>query len=107
MNNTIRNAFKMKLKPGFEAEYKKRHDEIWPELAALLSETGIQEYSIFLDEETLILFAFQKISKEFDEAYLPSHPIVKKWWAYMADIMETNHDNSPISKSLKEVFNLD
>lgn len=105
--NTIRNAFKMKLKPGFEAEYKKRHDEIWPELQTLLSESGIQDYSIFLDKETLILFAVQKISADFDENLLPNHPIVKKWWAYMGDIMDTNPDNSPISTSLKEVFHLD
>lgn len=107
MKNTYRNAFKMKLKKGFEAEYKKRHDEIWPELASLLSESGIQDYSIFLDEETLILFAVQKLSIDFDEAFLPNHPIVKKWWAYMGDIMETNADNSPITASLKEVFHLD
>ena len=107
IDTTIRNAFKMKLKPGFEAEYKKRHDEIWPELAKLLSETGIQDYSIFLDEETLILFAVQKISPGFDQKYLPNHPIVKRWWEYMSDIMETNPDNSPIAFSLKEVFHLD
>ena len=107
MKNTYRNAFKMKLKKGFEAEYKKRHDEIWPELASLLSESGIQDYSIFLDEETLILFAVQKLSPDFDEAFLPNHPIVKKWWAYMGVIMETNPDNSPLSASLKEVFHLD
>lgn len=107
MKNTYRNAFKMKLKKGFEAEYKKRHDEIWPELAFLLSESGIQDYSIFLDEETLILFAVQKLSSDFDESVLPNHPIVKKWWAYMGDIMETNPDNSPFSASLKEVFHLD
>jgi len=106
-NTTIRNAFKMKLKSGFETEYKKRHDEIWPELASLLSETGIQDYSIFLDEETLTLFAVQKISADFDHNYLPNHPIVKKWWAYMADIMETNADNSPVAISLREVFHLD
>lgn len=103
----IRNAFKMKLKPGFEQEYKKRHDEIWPELEALLSETGIQDYSIFLDEETLILFAVQKINEGFDMDLLPNHPIVKKWWAYMGDIMETNPDNSPVAIPLKEVFHLD
>lgn len=107
MKNTYRNAFKMKLKKGFETEYKKRHDEIWPELASLLSESGIQDYSIFLDEETLILFAVQKLSPDFDETFLPNHPIVKKWWAYMGDIMETNPDNSPLSASLKEVFHLD
>lgn len=107
MKNTIRNAFKMKLKKGFEMEYKKRHDEIWPELTSLLSESGIQDYSIFLDEETLILFAVQKLSEDFDELFLPNHPLVKKWWDYMKDIMETNPDNSPLSDSLKEVFYMD
>ena len=102
-----RNAFKMLLKPGFEAEYKKRHDEIWPDLASLLSESGIQDYSIFLDEETSILFAVQKLSDDFDPKYLPNHPIVKKWWAYMSDIMETKQDKSPVEISLNEVFHLD
>ena len=100
-------ALVMTLLPGNEAEYEKRHDEIWPELETLLSDTGIQDYSIFLDEETLILFAVQKISEDFDEAYLPNHPIVKKWWAFMADIMETNPDNSPVVTPLETVFHLD
>lgn len=102
-----RNAFKMKLKAGFEAEYKKRHDEIWPELKQLLSVSGISDYSIFLDEETLILFAVQQLADDFEPAAIPNHPIVKKWWAYMADIMETNPDHSPVTASLKEVFHMD
>ncbi|APZ46069.1 L-rhamnose mutarotase [Polaribacter reichenbachii] len=105
-NDFVRNAFKMKLKPGFENEYKLRHDKIWPELKNLLSESGIKDYSIFLDKETLTLFAVQKISKDFNFSYLPSHPLVKKWWAYMADIMETNTGNSPIEMPLTEVFYL-
>lgn len=102
-----RNAFTMQLKPGFEAEYKKRHDEIWPELSAFLSESGIQDYSIFLDRKTLTLFAVQKLADDFDPAAIPRHPIVKKWWAYMADIMETNPDNSPVALPLEEVFHMD
>lgn len=102
-----RNAFKMKLKPGFETEYKKRHAEIWPELSVLLSESGVHEYTIFLDEESLTLFAFQKLEDNFDPQLLPSHPVVKKWWGYMADIMETNADNSPVEHPLKEMFHLD
>ncbi len=54
-------AFKMKLFKGCEEEYKKRHDAIWPELEALLKETGIEDYSIFLDEETNSLFGVLKI----------------------------------------------
>lgn len=102
-----RNAFKMKLKPGFETEYQKRHDAIWPELAALLSKSGISDYSIFLDEETLTLFAVQKLTDDFDASAIPEHPIVKKWWACMADIMETNEDCSPVTAPLREVFHMD
>ena len=97
----------MKLNTGQTAEYKKRHDEIWPELKKLLKENGISDYSIFLDEETNILFAVQKQDGSGSSQDLGSTEIVKKWWAYMADVMETNADNSPVSVSLKEVFHMD
>lgn len=100
-------AFKMKLKPGCKAEYKKRHDEIWPELKKLLLNAGIRDYSIFLDEETNTLFAVQKVDGEKGSQDLGKQEIVKKWWAYMADIMETNPDNSPVSVPLEEVFFMD
>jgi L-rhamnose mutarotase len=102
----MKTAFKMKLKPGFTAEYKKRHDEIWPELSALLKENGVSDYTIFLDEETNILFAVQQQNGSSSQD-LGSTEIVQKWWAYMADIMDTNPDNSPISKPLLQVFHLD
>ena len=94
----------MKLKNGKKAEYTRRHNEIWPELSALLKESGISEYSIFLDEETDTLFAIQKVSGEGTSQDLASKAIVKKWWAYMADIMVVNEDNSPVSTPLEEVF---
>lgn len=100
----LRVAFKMKLHKGFEAEYKKRHDEIWPELQQLLKQTGISEYSIFLDESTGSLFGVLKIKDAAMLDQLPSHPVMQRWWAYMKDIMETNADNSPVSVPLKEVF---
>ena len=99
-------AFKMKLKPGFVSEYKKRHDQIWPELAALLKENGVSDYTIFLDEETNTLFAVQQQNGSSSQD-LGSTAIVQKWWAFMADIMETNPDHSPISKPLTQVFHLD
>lgn len=102
----MRIASKMKLLKGFETEYKKRHDEIWPELEMLLKETGISDYSIFLDEETHILFAYFTIEDEKKLNALPSQPVMRKWWDYMKDIMETNEDNSPVSLPLKEVFYL-
>ena len=100
-------AFKMYLKAGKKEEYKKRHNEIWPELMKLLKDAGISEYSIFLDESTNSLFAFQKVSGEGGSQDLGQTEIVQKWWAYMADIMETNPDHSPVSIPLEEVFYLD
>jgi L-rhamnose mutarotase len=97
-------GFKMKLKPGFEVEYKKRHDEIWPELSELLKEAGISDYSIFLDIETGILFAVQKLTENNKNDELPKTEIMKKWWDYMADIMEVNPDNSPVAIDLEQVF---
>ncbi|WP_010517532.1 L-rhamnose mutarotase [Croceivirga radicis] len=99
-------AFTMKLKPGYAQEYKRRHDEIWPELVSLLTASGVSDYAIYLDEKSNTLFAVQKLAEDFDSSFLPNHPIVKKWWAYMADIMETNLDNSPVEGDLKEVFYL-
>ena len=102
-----RHAFKMQLKSGAVAEYKKRHDEIWPELAAELKAAGVSDYSIFLDEETLTLFAVQKLSEGNTAAALPNSPLVRKWWDYMAPLMETHPDNSPVAQPLTEVFHLD
>lgn len=102
-----RNAFTMKLKPGFEEEYKKRHDEIWPELSQTLKEAGVHDYSIFLDEKTLTLYAFQKLEDDYDGQKLASQVIVRKWWDFMADIMDTHEDNAPVTFPLKEVFHMD
>ena len=97
-------AFKMYLKPGFEKEYEKRHEEIWPELKKLLKESGVNDYSIYWDKETNILFATQKIEGEKSSQDMGINPIVQQWWDYMAGIMEVNEDNSPISIPLKELF---
>ncbi len=99
-------AFKMKLRKGQEAEYKKRHDELWPELAELLKANGISDYSIFLDEETNFLFGVLNVTDAANMDKLPKHPVMKKWWAYMKDIMDSNEDNSPVSVPLKDVFYL-
>jgi L-rhamnose mutarotase len=100
----MRVGFKMKLRDDKEAEYKKRHDEIWPELSSLLKTTGVSEYSIFLHGTDLFGVLNIDDPKLLDE--LPDQPVMQKWWAYMADIMETNPDNSPVSIPLKEVFYL-
>jgi L-rhamnose mutarotase len=100
-------AFKMKLKAGMADEYEKRHQAIWPELKQLIAQSGVTDYSIFLDKETNILFGVQKISGGAGSQDLGSHSVVKKWWAYMADIMETNPDNSPVTTPLLQMFHMD
>ena len=102
-----RHAFTMKLKPGTAAEYRRRHDAIWPELSAALTEAGVSDYSIFLDEETLTLFAVQKLAEGHRAESLPEQPIVREWWNFMADLMEVNPDCSPVCLPLTEVFHAD
>lgn len=99
-------AFKMQLHPGQTEEYKRRHDALWPELAELLRETGIRDYSIFLDEGTLALFGVLQVENPALLDELPKYPVMQRWWAYMADIMESNPDCSPVSVPLREVFYL-
>lgn len=99
-------AFKMHLHPGQVEEYKRRHDEIWPELSALLKATGISDYSIFLDVETNTLFGVLTIENPEKLDDLPNHPVMQRWWAHMSDIMASNPDNSPVSTLLKAVFYL-
>ncbi|MFD2569038.1 L-rhamnose mutarotase [Spirosoma soli] len=100
-------AFTMKLKPGVEAEYKRRHDEIWPDLSEALTEAGIRDYSIYLDRSSGTLFAVQKRVDDHRADNLPTLPIMQKWWAYMADLMDTNPDNSPVVQPLELVFHAD
>ncbi|MBN2064311.1 MAG: L-rhamnose mutarotase [Sedimentisphaerales bacterium] len=103
----LRSAFTMKLKPGCKAEYKKRHDEIWPELSSLLHDSGVRDYSIYLDEQTNTLFATLKLTEDNTAATISGQAIMQKWWDYMADIMAANPDNSPVQGPLLEVFHLD
>ena len=101
-----RYAFKMQIKAGAEQEYRRRHDEIWPELAALLHEAGVSAYEIFLDPETLTLFAVLSRSDTHQMEELPQHPVMQRWWAYMADLMETHSSKEPVTKPLRRMFHL-
>lgn len=104
----MRFAFKMKLKPGCEAEYEKRHANLWPELKEMIKQQGVSNYSIFWDKETNILFGVQECSGDTNSQDTTDvDPVTQKWWDYMADIMDVNPDNSPVTVPLQEVFHLD
>ena len=99
-------AFRMQLKPGSIEEYKKRHDEIWPELAEIIAAAGIYDYSIFLDEESLSLFAVYKLRPDDTRCDLASHPLMRRWWDYMAPLMVVEPDNRPREWPLLPMFHL-
>ncbi|MCR5791771.1 MAG: L-rhamnose mutarotase [Lachnospiraceae bacterium] len=103
----VRKCFRMKLNDGMKEEYKKRHDALWPEMKQMIHEYGGRNYSIFLDEQTNGLYGFIELEDEAKWSKSADTEINRKWWDYMADIMETNPDNSPVSTSLEEVFHLD
>ncbi len=104
---TERHAFRMQLNPGMKAEYQKRHDEIWPELADLLHRAGVSNYSIWLDEETNLLIGVLDRTEGHAMDALPLEPVMQRWWAHMADIMQTQPDNRPVSVPLTRVFHMD
>jgi L-rhamnose mutarotase len=97
----------MRLLPGCTEEYIRRHDHIWPELKELLRSSGVKDYTIFLDEETGTLFGVQKTESAAGSQNLGAQEIVRKWWAYMSDLMETHPDQSPVSIPLIKVFHMD
>lgn len=103
----IRKATVMTVYRDQYEEYKKRHDELWPEMAATLKEHGARHYSIFLHKETGQLFAYVEIDSEEKWAAVAETDVCRRWWAYMEPLMETNDDNSPVSKELTSVFYLD
>lgn len=96
----------MQLKAGYEEEYTKRHHEIWPELAGLLKESGISEYSIFLEPLSLQLFGVLRITDVTRLDELSHEPVMLRWWTYMKDLMECHENHAPVSIPLREVFYL-
>ncbi len=102
-----RYAFRMRLNPGMKAEYEKRHDAIWPELVELLRGAGVSDYDIWLDEETNLLFGILTRTADHGMEALPLEPVMQRWWAHMADIMQTRPDNAPVDVPLTRVFHMD
>ncbi|BCJ93305.1 L-rhamnose mutarotase [Anaerocolumna cellulosilytica] len=99
-------GFKMKLYEGMAEEYERRHNELWPEMIDMIHEHGGKNYSIFLDKETNILFGYIEIEDTELWAKGADTAINRKWWDFMADIMETNPDNSPVAIDLDLLFHL-
>jgi len=99
-------AFKMQLNPGCEDEYRRRHDAIWPELAALLRDAGVSDYSIHLDRDTNLLFGVLWRRDDHSMDAMPHSAVLQKWWAHMADIMQTRPGNEPVATPLVCLFHM-
>lgn len=99
-------AFRMRLNEGAEEEYRRRHDEIWPDLVDLLRQAGISDYSIHLDPETRILFGVLWRTDDHGMDDLPAHPVMRRWWDHMADLMETHPDGAPVAIPLVPMFHM-
>ncbi len=101
-------AWMAKIKPGKKDEYVKRHNEIWPELVAVLKEAGIENYTIWTDGE--LLFGYYECVNgiEFAAKTQAQSPVVDKWNEFMKDVMEMILD--PVTGAqpkLEKVFTLD
>lgn len=107
MDQTLVKAFRMQLKPGMTAEYHRRHAEIWPELTQALRDAGVYDYSIFLDPTTLQLFGVLKLRPDHRLDEVPQLPVMRRWWSYMADLMETEPDQRPRQWPLEPMFYLE
>ena len=98
-------AFVMHIREECAEEYEKRHDEIWPDLAELISKSGVRNYSIFL--YGLTLFAYLETDNLTALDAMKENELIWKWWRFMEPLMECNEDSSPKVESVREVFHLD
>lgn len=100
-------GFKMKLYDGMEKEYEKRHNELWQDMKDMIHEYGGKNYSIFWDKDTNILFGYIEIEDEEKWNASAETEVCRRWWHFMANVMETNPGESPVSVDLKMMFHLD
>ena len=103
----IRKSFRMSVHAGQEAEYSRRHSPIWPDLEEALIAHGVRTYSIFLDAATGDLFAYVEIEDEARWQAIAQTDVCRRWWKFMREIMPANHDDSPVSRELREVFHVE
>jgi L-rhamnose mutarotase len=103
----LRKAFRMSVYPGREEEYERRHRPIWPELERTLLEHGVRSYSIFLHEQTGVLFGYVEVESEERWAAIAGTEVCRRWWSHMKELMPTHVDESPVSLELREVFHIE
>jgi L-rhamnose mutarotase len=101
----IRQAFVMKLKPGALAEYTRRHDELWPALAAKIRECGIRTIATFEDDSLLFLFSEVDDPEAWNRLW--DSDIHKKWGEVMEPLLEFGEDGKVKAKFVRQIFNFE
>lgn len=102
-----RYAWRASVKPGKQAEYIERHNQIWPQMKAVLKEAGIVNYSIWLaDGEVFGYYECEK-GAAYAAKVQSESPVVDRWNEYMEDVMEMKKDEKTGAQPLlQEVFYL-
>jgi L-rhamnose mutarotase len=100
-------GFRMRLLPGAEAEYRRRHAAVWPEMLAALRAAGAHDYSIFLHGGDL--FGYLEV-EDFGtfRASMAANPVNDRWQAEMAALIDPLTDPATgFHQRLEEIFHLD
>jgi L-rhamnose mutarotase len=86
-------AWVLEVRPGYEDEYKRRHDELWPEMEVALKASGITSYTIFRHGLTLFGY-FETADLQATINALSQDETNKRWSEYMAPIMKIDIDSA-------------
>lgn len=100
-------AFVMRVRPGQEAEYRRRHEAVWPEMLRALKDAGCSNYSIYM--KGLDLFAYMEVEDfEHFKRQMSADQDAQRWEAQMAPIMEQAiQPATEFHEVLPEIFHLD
>ena len=101
----IRRAFTMQLKPGGLEEYRRQHDEIWPELVAEIERSGIGQITIFEADPMLVLYSEIRDPDAWDRLW--ASEVHGRWGAIMNELMAVDTTGAPMADELREVFHLE
>ena len=100
-------GFAMRLRPGAEAEYRRRHAAVWPEMLADLTSAGARDYSIFLRGEDLFGYLVVDDLERF-RGHLAASEVNARWQREMGDLIDPLTDPATgFHRRLDEVFHLD
>ncbi len=100
-------CFSFEIRPGTEAEYKRRHDEIWPELVGAIKDAGFANYSLFRRGTTIVAYAECEPDVATAFAKLGPLPVNARWSEWFEDVIVSLTDEHGDLYRYEEVWHLD